>query len=66
MSEKQPISVKELEQMLEENSKLLAKIDKEYVGYEEKGHLFEYNINFETFLNDIAHVIKSYKARHQR
>ena len=64
--EKKPISVKELESMLEENSKLIAKIDKEYVNYEQKGHLFDYSIDFEAFLRDISHVITAYKGRHLR
>ena len=52
------MTIKELEKELEEAKQQLAKVDKTYVDYEHKGHLFDYKIDYEQFLNDIAHVIK--------
>jgi hypothetical protein len=50
-------NLEELEQMLKDATKGIAKIDKEYVNYSEKGHLFQYNINFKNFLENINYIL---------
>lgn len=51
------MTIKELEDKLLNAQKQLAKVDKEYVNYDHRGHLFEYDINYVQFLKDISHVI---------
>jgi len=50
-------NLEELEEMLKEATKGIARVDKAYVNYEEKGHLFSYNINFKQFLEDINYIL---------
>jgi len=50
-------NLEELEEMLKDASKGIAKVDKTYVNYEEKGHLFYYNINFKEFLENINYIL---------
>jgi len=50
-------NINDLEEMLKEAKKGIAKIDKNYVGYEEKGHLFSYQINFQEFLENIEYIL---------
>lgn len=51
------LSIKELEIELENIKSQLAKVDKEYVKYDNRGHIFDYSINYAQFLEDIAIVI---------
>lgn len=51
------LSIKELEIELENIKSQLAKVDKEYVNYDNRGHIFDYSINYTQFLEDIAIVI---------
>lgn len=51
------LSIKELEIELENIKSQLAKVDKEYVNYDNRGHIFDYSINYAQFLEDIAIVI---------
>lgn len=51
------LSIKELENELENIKSQLAKVDKEYVNYDKRGHIFDYNISYSQFLEDIAVVI---------
>lgn len=51
------LSIKELENELENIKSQLAKVDKEYVNYDNRGHIFDYSINYAQFLEDIAIVI---------
>lgn len=62
-TEKQSIDINDLEEMLQEAKKGRAKVDKHYVDYDTKGQLFDYKINFSTFLEDIDHIFKAQKAR---
>lgn len=55
------IDITDLEEMLQEARKGRAKIDKQYVDYDDKGQLFEYNIDFTEFLEDIDHIFKEGK-----
>jgi hypothetical protein len=57
MENKEIKNIEELEQMLHEAKKGIAKVDKTYVNYSEQGHLFQYNINFKTFLEDIQYIL---------
>jgi hypothetical protein len=50
-------NLEELEQMLKDATKGIAKVDKTYVNYKEKGHLFQYNINFKEFLENINYIL---------
>lgn len=53
------ISIKDLEKQLEEARKAL--VDKNYKDYKAEGHLFEYNINFNQFLEDISYILEKAK-----
>ena len=53
------ININDLETMLQEARKGRAKIDKQYVDYEDKGQLFDYKIDFTQFLEDIDHMFKA-------
>ena len=55
------ITLEELEVQLKDAKKGIARIDKKYVNYESPGHLFEYDINFERFLDDINYILESMK-----
>jgi hypothetical protein len=54
-------NLEELEEMLKDASKGIAKVDKTYVNYDEKGHLFDYQIDYQKFLSNISQILKSYK-----
>jgi hypothetical protein len=57
-------TVEELEQMLKEAKKGIARVDKTYVQYENPGHLFSYNIDFEEFLENIDYILsREYNER---
>jgi len=53
------LSIVELEAQLEEAKKSL--VDKKYVGYENNNHLFDYDIDFSRFLEDISHILNEAK-----
>ena len=55
------IGIDELEDMLQDAKKGRAKVDKQYVEYKDKGHLFNYLIDFNEFLEDIDFIFKSQK-----
>lgn len=58
------ITIEELEQQLSEARKGKAKVDSKYVGNAEGlNHIFEYNLNYPKFLDDISYVIKQAKER---
>ena len=52
------MNIKELEQMLKDAEKGIAKVDKTYVNYDIKGHLFQYDIDFKRFLKDINYILE--------
>ena len=52
--------LEKLEQMLKEAQKGLAKVDKKYVQYENPGHLFNYKINFQKFLENIYYILEKH------
>ena len=55
------LDINDLEAQLHEAKKGVAKVDKKYVDYEENNHLFDYDIDFNRFLTDIDHILKSIK-----
>ena len=55
------MDLKELEQMLHDATKGIAKVDKTYVNYDIKGQLFNYDIDFTRFLNDVNYILKREK-----
>lgn len=57
------INIEELEVMLQEAKKGMAKVDKKYKDYKNPGHLFEYDIDFDKFLNNINHILVESKGR---
>ena len=61
--ESKPIDINDLEVMLQEAKKGRAKVDKQYVEYEDKGQLFEYDINFSVFLEDVDFLFQAVKER---
>jgi len=54
----------ELEEMLKEAKKGLAKVDKKYVKYQNPGHLFPYKIDFQKFLENIYHILNKDNHEH--
>ncbi len=57
------LTVDELSEQIDEARKGKAKVDNEYVGYNEPGHLFEYDYDYVRFLDNMQHIIKAAKAR---
>jgi hypothetical protein len=55
------LNLTDLEKALKEAKKGIAKVDKIYVNYNEKGHLFDYNLDYNQFLSDISNLLKIYK-----
>ncbi len=55
------VTLDELEVQLKEAKKGMAKVDKKYVDYTEKGHLFSYDIDFPRFLDDINYILEEIK-----
>jgi len=53
------ISIQDLEQQLEDAKTSL--VDRKYVNYDEQGHLFQYDIDFNRFLNDIQVILEGIK-----
>lgn len=51
--------IEELQKQLEEAKKGKAKVDSEYVGYDDKAHLFDYKVDFNRFMDDLMHIVKS-------
>jgi len=49
------LSIKEIEEKLDDAKKSL--VDKKYVMYNNPGHLFDYKIDFEVFLEDISTIL---------
>jgi len=59
--ENNPVTIDELEIQLKDAKKGIAKVDKKYVNYKENGHLFEYDIDFGRFLDDINFILEAIK-----
>jgi len=57
------LTIDELQQQIEEARKGKAKVDNQYVNYNEAGHLFDYNFDYARFLENIAYIIKEAKSR---
>ena len=55
------LDINDLEQQLLEAKKGIAKVDKKYVDYEDSNHLFDYDIDFGRFIEDVAHIMNSIK-----
>jgi len=53
------ISIEELEKQLDEAKKAL--VDKKYQGYKNEAHLFDYDIDFSRFLEDISYILEEAK-----
>lgn len=59
------LTVDELAIQIEEAKKGKARVDSKYVGFEldERGHLFNYTLDYAQFLESMAYIIKSAKVR---
>lgn len=59
------LTTDELAEQIEEARKGKAKVDSKYVGFvlDERGHLFDYKLDYSTFLSDMSHIIKEAKTR---
>lgn len=59
------LSTDDLQKQIEEARKGKAKVDSKYVGFqlEERGHLFDYEFDYNKFLSNISHCIKEGKRR---
>jgi len=62
-SDGKTINLEDLEVMLQEANKGMAKVDKKYTDYKNPGHLFEYDIDFNKFLKNIQHILDESKGR---
>jgi len=61
------LSVEELSLQIEEARKGKAKVDSQYVGYDDlnRGHLYDYKFDYGQFLSSMSHIIKEAKSRPQ-
>jgi hypothetical protein len=66
MQDEPKIDINSLEEMLKDAKKGIAKVHKKYVNYDEKGHLFSYNIDFKRFLENITYIINKGKTNANR
>jgi len=57
------LTVNELAEQIEDARKGKAKVDNQYVHYNEAGHLYEYSYDYVRFLENMSYIIKSAKAR---
>lgn len=57
------LTVEQLATQIEEARKGKARVDSKYVEYESFGHLFDYNLDYARFLENIAHAVKHAKQR---
>jgi hypothetical protein len=57
------LTVDELAVQIEEAKKGKARVDSKYVNYQERGHLFEYQIDYPKFLDNMTHIIKEAQSR---
>lgn len=57
------LTVDQLATQIEEAKKGKARVDSKYVEYESFGHLFDYNLDYARFLDNIAHAVKHAKQR---
>ena len=59
------LTVEELADQIDEARKGTAKVDSQYVGFEldERGHLFNYKLDYVRFLDSMAHILKEAKSR---
>jgi hypothetical protein len=59
------LTTDELAEQIEEARKGKAKVDSKYVGFEldERGHLFEYKLDYVRYLENMSHIIKQAKER---
>lgn len=57
------LTVDELAIQIEEAKKGKARVDSKYVNYQERGHLFEYTLDYPKFLNDMSHIIREAQSR---
>jgi len=58
------LSPEELAAQIDEARKGRAKVDSKYVNYADgRGHLFEYQLNYARFLDNMRHIITEAKAR---
>lgn len=53
------VSIKDLEKQLDDARKAL--VDRNYKDYKAQGHLFEYKIDFNQFLEDILYILEKSK-----
>jgi hypothetical protein len=58
MNTSSAININELIIQLEEAKHGKAKVDKNYVEYDNNENLFKYNIDFIQFIDDITHILK--------
>lgn len=58
------LTTEELQEQIEEARKGKAKVDSKYVGFEfdERGHLFDYKLDYPRFLENMAKIVTSAKA----
>lgn len=59
------LTTEELQLQIEEARKGKAKVDSKYVGFEldERGHLFNYKLDYVRYLENMSHIIKQAKER---
>lgn len=60
------LTVEQLAVQIEEAKKGKARVDSKYVGYDNKGHLFDYHYDYVRFLENMKHIIKEAKDRKEQ
>ena len=61
------LTTEELSVQIEEARKGKAKVDSQYVGYDDlnRGHLYDYKFDYGQFLSSMSYIIKEAKSRPQ-
>jgi hypothetical protein len=57
------LTTEELQEQIDEARKGKAKVDNQYVNYDEAGHLFDYKYNYVRYLDNVAYVLAQAKER---
>jgi hypothetical protein len=57
------LTIDELAVQIEEAKKGKARVDSKYVNFEDRGHVFDYKLDYVRFLDNMTYIIKQAKAR---
>jgi hypothetical protein len=59
------LTVDDLAEQIEEARKGKAKVDSQYVGYDDlaRGHLYDYKLNYSNFLSNMSVILREARSR---